>query len=627
MKHLNKIRSPRDLKSLNIKALNILCKEIRQFLVSSLAKTGGHLSSNLGVVELTVALHYCLNSPKDKIIWDVGHQAYIHKILTGRMNKFNKLRKYKGLSGFPKCIESNHDAFEVGHSSTSISAALGFCVARDLDKDDYNVVAVIGDGSMTAGLSFEGLNNAGRSNKNFIIILNDNDMSINKNVGGLSKHLNEIRTAPAYISTKQEINNILNKIPMGNNIGKGIDRLKETVKYMVLPGIFFEELGVKYFGGIDGHNIKNLIKVINKAKRINGPVILHVHTVKGKGYKLAEEDPEKYHGVEPFNLKTGQAIYPKPKETYSSVFGETLLKIAENNEKIVVISAAMCSSVGLSKFFNKYPERSFDVGIAESHGVTFSAGLSKNGYLPIVAIYSTFLQRAYDQILHDICTQNLHVIFCIDRAGLVGADGETHQGIFDIAYLSHIPNMAMMSPKNKIEFIKMIEFATKHTGPIAIRYPRGTASNILEGFIPPIEFGKSEYISSGEKIALLSLGSMMDICYSVYQRLLKDGYNPTLINCRFIKPLDLEMASTLEEYDYVYLLEEHVELGGLGSILLQSLSNMNKKLKNFTDFCLPNEFIEQGSREELFKYYKIDANSIYERIKCDLLECVSLNSK
>jgi 1-deoxy-D-xylulose-5-phosphate synthase len=616
MKCLNKINSPNDLKLINQEDLPELCKEIRRFLVASLSKTGGHLSSNLGVVELTVAMHYCLNSPVDKIIWDVGHQAYVHKIITGRSREFSTLRKFNGLSGFPKCSESIHDIFEVGHSSTSISAALGLAIARDLDKHDYNVVALIGDGSMTAGLSFEALNNAGRSNTNLIVIVNDNDMSITKNVGGLSKHFSDIRTANAYINTKKEVSNALNKIPkVGETLTKSLEKMKGALRHLVVPGVFFEQLGFKYFGYIDGHDISNLIKVINQAKKINGPVILHVHTTKGKGYKRAESNPEAFHGVEPFDIKTGNPLVNKTFETYSSVFGKKMTDIAEKNTKVVAVTAAMCSSVGLSEFAIKFPNRVFDVGIAEAHGVTFAAGLAKNNYIPFVCVYSTFLQRAYDQILHDVCNQNLHVIFCLDRAGLVGADGETHQGIFDIAYLAHIPNMTIIAPKNKRELINMLDFAVSHEGPIAIRYPRGEVCTKYDSLDSEIELAKCEYMKIGQKIAILSIGSMMNTAYEVYSKLIEDGYNPSIINCRFISPIDINMIKDLENYTHVFVLEEHVARGGFASLVLEQLSKQNITIQNFHSFSLPNEFIEHGDVQTLLEKYSLDTKSIYDEIK------------
>ncbi len=619
MSYLNKINSPKDLKKLNINSLNFLCGEIRKFLINSVSVTGGHLSSNLGVVELTVALHYCFNSPVDKIIWDVGHQAYIHKILTGRKDKFDTLRKQGGLSGFPKSKESEHDIFNVGHSTTSISAALGFAAARDLDGDNYNIISVIGDGSMTGGMSFEAMNNAGRLNSNFIVILNDNQMSISENVGAMSRRLNEIRTAPTYLDAKADVNNFLKKVPfVGLKAGKFIEKTKNTIKYVFVPGGFFEELGFTYFGPIDGHNIEELTSFLNKAKKINKPILLHVYTKKGKGYFQAENSPAKYHGVDSFCVDTGLPVETKLWDTYSDVFGKELVKIATQNKKVVAISASMVSGTGLVDFEKKFPERLFDVGITEAHAVTFSAGLAKNGYIPVFAVYSTFLQRSYDQILHDVCIQNLHVIFAIDRAGVVGSDGETHQGVFDLSYLSHMPNMTIIAPKNKKELQQMLHFCINHKSPIAIRYPRGAASSILRDLYTPIEYGKCEFVSNEGEIAILSVGTMMDIAFDVYEKLLSKGVQSTLINVRFVKPIDLDMVKLLQNYKYVYVIEDNVGYGGFGSKVLEEAHSLNININYLHRFAFPDEFIEQGTREQIFSKYGLDTESVYNKIISDL---------
>lgn len=614
MKYLNKINSPRDVKKLSPKGLDFLCRDIRNFLINSVSKTGGHLSSNLGIVELTVALHYCFNTPTDKLIWDVGHQAYVHKILTGRKEMFNTLRKFEGLSGFPKTTESLHDAFGVGHSSTAISAGLGMALSRDLQNENYNVVSIVGDGSMTGGLCYEGLNNAGRSNTNFIVILNDNQMSISENVGALSRHLNDIRTAPVYLGVKEDVNALLNKIPkIGSQISKIAEKTKDSIRALLVEGELFEQLGFNYVGPVDGHNLEELIKVLNKVKKMNAPVLLHIYTTKGKGYGMAEIAPDTFHGVDTFDIETGKPIITKVYDTYSDVFGKGIINLASENDKIVAVTAAMPSGTGLSSFKKRFPKRLFDVGIAEAHAVTFCAGMAMNGFVPIFAVYSSFLQRAYDQIIHDVCIQNLHVIFAIDRAGIVGSDGETHQGLFDIAFLSHIPNMTVLAPKNKYELLSMLEFAVDFNAPISIRYPRGSASRTLKYVNNKIELGKSELIEKGEKIAIICVGSMMDEVYECYKKLKEESINPTLINARFIKPIDTEMVSSLKEYEYVFIVEEGVTSGGYSSMVQQEM--LNQKINcTFHAFAFPNEFIKQGSRDEIFKKYGLDSESIFKKI-------------
>jgi len=609
---LDKINSPDDLKKLDIKFLNKLAKQMRSFLITNVADTGGHLGSNLGVVELTIALHYVFNSPIDKIIWDVGHQSYIHKILTGRKNKFKSLRKFRGLSGFPKSHESEHDCFNAGHSSTSISAALGFCIARDLNQDDYKIIAIIGDGSMTGGLSYEALNNS--SKKNIIIILNDNHMSICENVGGIAKYLNELRTQPIYINTKQDINNFLNKIPVvGKNIKRLIEKAKGSIKYLIYSNTIFEQLGFNYIGPLDGHNIKKLIEVFKSAQKLSGPILIHVKTTKGKGYSCAENFPAKFHGTEAFNIKTGLPIN-KSKQSYSQVFGKAILDLASKNKKIIAITAAMTDGTGLNYLFNKYPDRVIDVGIAESHAVTFAAGIAKNNFIPVIAIYSSFLQRAYDQILHDVCMQNLHVIFAIDRAGIVGADGETHHGLFDISYLTHMPNMILMAPKNKLELINMLEFAIEkyNSGPIAIRYPRGAAQEILLEYNQEILIGHPEIISRGENLVLIFLGSMGQEILQVYDKLKANNLNPGLINARFAKPVSQDFINILREYNYIFIAEENIKSGGFAQSVINKFLELEIYKNNIFSFALPDEFVEQGTRDELLSLYKLDVQNIYE---------------
>jgi len=611
---LNNIQSPRDLKKLQAKDLISLCGDIRAFLINTISNTGGHLASNLGVVELTVALHSVYNAPVDKIIWDVGHQAYAHKILTGRARQFKELRRYNGLSGYPKSQESPCDAFDTGHASTSISAALGYCMARDLQQAKYHVIAVIGDGSMTGGLSYEAINNAGRSNSNLLVILNDNQMSISRNVGALSRYLNEFRTAPAYIGAKADVSRVLDRMPVvGKRLKRFIERTKGGIKYLLAPGGIFEELGFTYIGPVDGHNLNDLISVLQKVKKMDGPVLLHVYTVKGKGYDKAEVSPESFHGVDSFRVETGEPIIAKRRDTYTDAFGKTIVELAQKHPQIAAVTAAMPSGVGLDLFAEKFPSQLFDVGIAEEHAVTFAAGLAKGGIVPFVAIYSTFLQRAYDQILHDVCMQNLHVIFAVDRAGIVGADGETHQGLFDINYL-WLPNMTILAPSNEWELINMFKFAFFRAGPVAIRYPKSSVPHVLMNRTEPIKYGKSDVINVGEGFAVLAVGSMMEQAYRVYEKLKTLGHNPGLINARFIKPVDMNMARELSRYRNVFVLEEHVLSGGFGARLLSALNEENINTRHIRRFALPDKFIEQGSRSEILKQYGLDAASITNRI-------------
>lgn len=566
------------------------------------------------MVELTIALHYCFNSPKDKIIWDVGHQSYVHKILTGRRDKFNTLRMTGGLSGFPKASESPHDIIDSGHSSTSISAALGLAVARDLNKEKYSVISVIGDGSMTGGLAFEALNCAGRADTDLIVILNDNQMSISENVGALSKYLNNLRTAPGYLGAKEDVTKFLQKVPVvGEKVGRAIEKTKDSLKYILIPGTLFEEYGFNYIGPVDGHNIENLINVLLRVKKMKGPVLLHVYTKKGKGYSMAEKSPENYHGVGPYDIESGEPVDIKIWNTYSDVFGKVLVNLSEKNDKIVAITAAMPSGTGLSEFGKRFPNRLFDVGIAEAHAVTFASGMAKNGYIPVFAVYSTFLQRAYDQILHDVCLQKLHVVFAIDRAGVVGGDGETHQGLYDLAFLSHIPNMTVMSPKNKDEFIAMLEFAVGFNGPIAIRYPRGAASRVLKGFNQPIEYGKPETITDGIEILIIALGDMVETAVNVTQMLENEGFSPGLVNARFVKPIDIELKNKLQEYKYIFTMESAVKNGGLSSAIASIIAEEKNEVI-FYPFVYPDIFLHHGSRNELIRECGLDAQSVFNKI-------------
>lgn len=615
MKYLDKISSPDDLKQLNIKQLSVLAEEIRSFIVHSISKTGGHLASNLGVVELTIALHYCFDCPRDEIVWDVGHQSYVHKLLTGRRDKFGTLRRKDGISGFPKTEESEFDAFNTGHSSTSISAALGIAMAKELKSEGTSTVAVFGDGSMTGGLIYEAMNNARHTNSNLVIILNDNQMSISKNVGAVSKYLNALRSAPKYWEIKDDVKKTFDNVPIvGKHVNAALEKTKDSLKYALLSGkSMFEHLGIKYIGPVDGHNLEELISVMDKVKKVNGPVLLHVLTTKGKGYLQAERSPTQFHGIGGFNVKTGKSSTGSANQTYSDVFGCGLCELAGENEKIVAITAAMLSGTGLEDFSFLYPDRTFDVGIAEGHAVTFAAGLAISGMIPVFAVYSTFLQRSYDQILHDVCLQNLHVVFAVDRAGIVGEDGETHQGIYDISFLSHMPNITIMAPKNKKELEMMLKLAVNEcSGPVAVRYPRGKAQ---DGEAPDVVYGESEIIRKGNDVAIISVGTMIETCTEVYNSLIGDGYNPTLINARFIKPIDCELVESLAGYKYIFTVEDNVRSGGYGSRLLEKMAAMRIAGGTVHNFAFGDVFVEQGTREQLFKLHGLDREGIYNKIK------------
>ncbi|MCL2708883.1 MAG: 1-deoxy-D-xylulose-5-phosphate synthase, partial [Defluviitaleaceae bacterium] len=565
---------------MNASQLTSLASEIREFLIGSVSCTGGHLASNLGAVELTIALHAVMDAPRDKIIWDVGHQSYVHKMLTGRMGRFGTLRQRGGISGFPKPGESDYDAFGTGHGSTSVSAALGLAVARDLRKrndETGRVIAVIGDGAMTGGLAYEAINNAGRAETDLLVVINDNNMSISENVGAISKHLNEIRTAPIYLGAKKEVHTVLDHIPvLGGPASRAIERAKDAVKYLLVPGVMFEELGFKYFGPVDGHDIKALMQILEKIKLIKGPVMLHAITVKGKGYERAESRPANYHGVEAFRVETGRPECAKARETYSDVFGEYIAKRAAEDKRIVAVTAAMPDGTGLCGFAKKFPKRFFDVGIAEAHAVTFAAGLAMGGMRPVVAVYSTFLQRAYDQILHDVCLQNLPVVFAVDRAGICGQDGETHQGIYDLSFLSHIPGLTVAAPKNKAEFLLMLDFALGHDGPVAIRYPKGAVSNAYQENNAPVCHGISERLADGERIALVSVGAMMDQADEAVRLLREAGRSPALFNARFVKPLDMGLVSQLASFEFVFAIEDNIRPGGYGARLLEALHSTGR---------------------------------------------------
>ncbi len=613
---LDRIKKPNDVKSLTLPECDELAEEIRQFLIRSLSETGGHLASNLGVVELTIALHKVLQFPEDKLIWDVGHQAYTHKILTGRKEQFATLRKTGGLSGFPKRNESACDAFDTGHSSTSISAGLGMVQARDLKGEDYTVISVIGDGALTGGMAYEALNNAAELKKNFIIVLNDNEMSITKNVGGMSAYLGNIRTAAAYTELKMEVTQALKKIPkVGDGMVDAIHKTKSSIKQFVIPGMLFENMGLTYLGPVDGHNIGQMIRVFHDAKRKQGPVLVHVLTQKGKGYAPAVRHPARFHGAGPFEIETG---LPKSggKATYTDIFSTVMRKFGDREPDVVAVSAAMVPGTGLKRFGNMFPDRLFDVGIAEEHAVTFAAGLALGGLRPVVAVYSSFLQRAMDQILHDVCMQNLPVVFAVDRAGLVGSDGETHHGCFDLTYLSMMPNMTVMAPKNKWELSDMLKFAIRQSGPVAIRYPRGEAYDGLEDHRAPVEMGKAEVLYQGEEIALLAVGNMVKTAEQVYGKLKEEGKNPTLVNMRFVKPLDTDLLERLgKNHKWIITLEENIKNGGFGEKVMTYYAEKDEfKNVEVRIVAIEDRFVSHGSVGDLMRQQRMDAESVVERI-------------
>ena len=581
MNILNRIEKTNDIKKLDPEEYESLAQEIREFLIQKVSVHGGHLASNLGVVELTMALHLAFDMEDDRLIWDVGHQSYTHKILTGRKDGFDTLREYGGMSGFPKRHENPADAFDTGHSSTSISAGLGLAVARDLCGDTNKVIAVIGDGALTGGMAFEAMNNAAKLDTNFIIVLNDNEMSISQNVGGMSQYLDSIRTADSYQELKNGVMDSLQKIPVyGERMVKRIRKTKSSIKQLFIPGMLFENMGLTYLGPVDGHNISQMVRTFKKAAKVNGAVIVHVITKKGKGYLPAERHPARFHGTGAFDVETGLPLSKKTKADYTDVFASVMNMSAKENERLVAITAAMETGTGLKRFHNQYPERFFDVGIAEEHAVTFAAGIAARGLVPVVAIYSTFLQRAYDQILHDVCLQNLHVVFAVDRAGIVGSDGETHQGIFDISYLMTIPELVLLAPKNKWELADMLRFAFDHDGPIAIRYPRGEAYDGLKEFRAPIVLGKSEVIYDETDIALLAYGSMIPTALAVREELKELHYQCSLINARFAKPLDEELLLSLSaDHKLLVTLEENVITGGFGQQVTQYLTDTGQPIK------------------------------------------------
>lgn len=611
---LEKIKEANDVKQLSLSECEQLAQEIRDFLIRSLSETGGHLASNLGVVELTIALHRFLHFPEDKLVWDVGHQAYTHKILTGRKEQFATLRKTGGLSGFPKRKESDCDAFDTGHSSTSISAGLGLVQARDLKGENYQVVSVIGDGALTGGMAYEALNNAAELKKNFIIILNDNEMSITRNVGGMSSYLDHIRMAAPYTELKMGVTNALKKIPkVGDGMVDALHKTKSSIKQLVIPGMLFENMGLTYLGPVDGHDIRQLGKVLQEAKRKQGPVLIHVLTEKGRGYEPAMRHPARFHGAAPYEIETG---LPKAKgnPSYTDIFSTVMRKFGDREPDVVAVSAAMVPGTGLKRFGNMFPDRLFDVGIAEEHAVTFAAGLALGGLCPVVAIYSSFLQRAIDQILHDVCMQNLPVVFAVDRAGLVGSDGETHHGCFDLSYLSMMPNMIVMAPKNKWELSDMMKFAIRQNGPVAIRYPRGEAYTGLEEYRAPIEMGKAEVLEKGKEIAILAVGNMVRTAVQVTENLRKKGYEPTLVNMRFVKPLDTELLDIIkEDHSLIVTMEENVKSGGFGEqVMTYYGSRMHGPAVRIV--AIEDRFVPHGSVEDLMRQQQMDSDSVTERV-------------
>ena len=612
---LEKIKKPNDIKKIPEDRLPELAEEIREFLVRSLSQTGGHLASNLGVVELTIALHRVYTLPRDKIIWDVGHQAYTHKILTGRKDQFEGLRKEGGISGFPRREESDCDSFDTGHSSTSISAGVGYVMARELTKKNYSVVSVIGDGALTGGPAYEAMNNAAHLKTNFVIVLNDNEMSISKNVGGISDYLGGLRTSSAYTGFKMGVSSALEKIPgIGSEVVNALRKTKSSIKQMVIPGMFFEDMGLTYLGPVNGHNIKQLTRVLAEARRFEGPVLVHVVTEKGKGYAPAMRHPARFHGTSSFEIETGLPV-KRSKPTYTDIFSTVMRKMGDREPDVVAVTASMSEGTGLKRFANMFPGRFFDVGIAEGHAVTFAAGLALGGLIPVFAVYSSFLQRGYDQLLHDVCMQELHVIFAIDRAGLVGADGKSHQGCFDLSYLSMMPHMTVMAPKNKWELSDMMKFAVHFHGPIALRYPRGEAYTGLEQFRAPIEYGKAEVIREGREIALLAVGSMVRIAEEAADRLEEMGISVTLVNVRFVKPFDRELLKKLSETHSVFVtMEENVRTGGFGQQVLD-YAEEEKLPVTVSIAAVPDTFVSHGSVEWQRKQVGLDTDSILERIE------------
>lgn len=616
---LEHIHSPADIKSLPRSELPRLAREIRQTIVDVVSKNGGHLASNLGVVELTIAIHYVFDSPTDKIIWDVGHQAYAHKLLTGRRGQFHTLRQHGGISGFPRISESPYDAFTTGHSSTSISAGLGIACAKDLKKENAKVISVIGDGSMTAGLAYEALNQAGDIHKDLIVILNDNDMSIAPNVGALSSLLSRTFSARYMLDLRKELGELLRSLPgIGSDAYQFAKRAEESFKAFLTPGIIFEAFNFDYFGPIKGHRLDQLIDILNNIKCLNEPVLLHVATTKGKGYSPAEQNPTYFHGVGSFEVETGDIVSAKKNPTYTEIFGETIIEMAKTNDKIIAVTAAMPEGTGLLGFSQKFPDRFYDVGIAEPHGVTFAAGLATEGFRPVVAIYSTFLQRAYDQILHDVCIESLPVVFAIDRGGIVGEDGPTHHGLFDLSYLRAMPNMVVMAPKDENELRRMLKTALSHSGPIALRYPRGAATGApRQEIMDPIPIGQAEQLTQGDDAVIFAIGSTVSAALKASKLLSEeDGISATIVNSRFVKPLDAELIVRLvQRIPRVITVEDNVRNGGFGSAVLELLADQGISGFRIKRLGIDDTFVEHGSQAVLRAKYGIDAAAIAEAVK------------
>ena len=613
---LDKVNMPKDVKNLNIKEKEQLAQEIRKLILKTVSENGGHLASNLGVVELTIALHSVFDMPKDKIVWDVGHQTYVHKILTGRKDKMSTLRKMNGLAGFPKTSESEYDNFDTGHSSTSISAALGIARARDLKGENYKVLAVIGDGALTGGMALEALNDAGSSKSNLIVILNDNEMSISKNVGGIPSLLSKIRTKKLYTASNEYIKNVLDKIPViGSPISKTLKRIKKSIKQLFIPNMFFEDIGFRYLGPVNGHNIQELEEIMKSSKEIDGPVIIHVITKKGKGYKFAEENPDMYHSTSAFDLETGKTKKIK-NDDYSKIFGKKLVELAEQNEKIVAITASMKDGTGLSNFAREFPSRFFDAGIAEQHALGLAAGLAINGRTPVVPIYSSFYQRGYDQVIHDICIQNLGVVMCVDRAGIVGNDGETHQGILDLSFFKIIPNINIMAPKDFKELEDMLEFAVALNKPIVIRYPRGGEGKNKFEKHEKIELGKAELIEEGKNLTILAIGKMVDRGYELLKKLKEIGIEAELINVRFLKPLDSDLIlKSIRKTKKIITIEDNILEGGLASSIKELLIDNKIEDIKIKNFGYPNVFVKHGTVDEIEKLYGLDIDNILKETK------------
>ena len=619
MQYLQQIKSPDDIKTMNMSELKVLAQEIRETLIQVVSENGGHLAPNLGVVELTLALHMVFHTPEDKIIWDVGHQSYVHKLLTGRYEQFHTVRTLDGLSGFPKRSESEHDAFGAGHSSTSISAAVGFAKARDLRGGKNNVIAVIGDGAMTGGMAFEALENAGHMDSNIIVILNDNEMSIDPNVGALAEYLSRARSNPAYTKSKDDVEELLKKIPgIGDKMFKAADKLKDSLKYLLVPGVLFEEFGFKYYGPINGHDLPALMTVLENVKGINRPVLIHVETKKGKGYAPAEKNPDLFHGVSPFHIQTGELKKKSTVPTYTSVFGKTLAELGAQDDRIVGITAAMGKGTGINVFQEQFPTRTIDVGIAEEHAVTMAAAMALDGYKPVVAIYSTFLQRAYDQVMHDVALQNAPVVFCLDRAGLVGDDGPTHHGIFDVSYLRHIPNMVCMAPKDENELRHMLNSALTYNCPVAMRYPRGEGLGVpMDEALQVLPLGKAEVLQEGDKVTLLALGSMVHIAEQAAERLQAElGITPTVINARFAKPLDSDTILQYAGQDTLLVtLEEQAVTGGFGSAVLELYNQHGIDARNVLTIGIADSFVQHGNTARLKEMQGLDVESVVAKVK------------